>query len=319
MLEKYYDEQPIATTILKNMITKNSVSHAYLFISNNYPKTMDLVLDFAKLLITKDIDNIEKKQQIISMIDNNIYLDLKIIEPDGLWIKKDQMLDLQKKFSIKTNVNYKKIYIIKNAERLNNYSANTILKFLEEPEKNIIAILVSESPKQLLETIVSRCIQINLINHSPQFHNTLTTVEIIEKIFFNNKNNIDKLELISAKEMLDETIKFVSYYEQNGQEALLYSNKFYQEKIKNREFLLLFFDIIIAIYKDSINYLLKKEIEIFFDYKETIEKISKLNTIKTIIKKINIIIEYKGYIKYNVNTNLLMDKFILSIGDVIND
>ena len=36
-------------------------------------------------------------------------------------------------------------YIIKNAERLNPSSANTILKFLEEPEDNIIAILLTNN------------------------------------------------------------------------------------------------------------------------------------------------------------------------------
>lgn len=36
-------------------------------------------------------------------------------------------------------------------------SANTILKFLEEPPENIIAILVARNRFRVLETVVSRC------------------------------------------------------------------------------------------------------------------------------------------------------------------
>ena len=49
------------------------------------------------------------------------------------------------------------LFIIYNAEKLNTSSANTILKFLEEPEENIIAVLTTDNRYQVLDTILSRC------------------------------------------------------------------------------------------------------------------------------------------------------------------
>lgn len=183
MLKKYEEEQPIAIKMLNNMLKKETISHAYLFITNNYIEAINLVKDFAKEIIIKDIKDLKIKNQIITMINNKVYLDLKIIEPDGLWIKKNQTLDLQREFSLKTNQNFKKVYIIKDAEKLNQYAANSILKFLEEPEENIYALLISESSNQILETIKSRCIQINLTNNLTKSLNNLGTIEKIKTMF----------------------------------------------------------------------------------------------------------------------------------------
>ena len=58
----------------------------------------------------------------------------------------------------------KRIYIIKNADRFNASSANTILKFLEEPEDDIIAILLTTNRYHVIETILSRCQILTLAN-----------------------------------------------------------------------------------------------------------------------------------------------------------
>ena len=58
----------------------------------------------------------------------------------------------------------KLIYIIDPAEKLNPASANTILKFLEEPPEGIVAILITENKYNVLETIVSRCQCLSLVN-----------------------------------------------------------------------------------------------------------------------------------------------------------
>ena len=71
---------------------------------------------------------------------------------------------LQKKFETKALESDKRVYIINYADKMNSSSANSILKFLEEPEPDIIAILIADNRYQLLDTIVSRCQLINLVN-----------------------------------------------------------------------------------------------------------------------------------------------------------
>lgn len=50
-----------------------------------------------------------------------------------------------------------KVYIIEDFEKLTVQGENSILKFLEEPPENTIAILISTKPEQILNTIHSRC------------------------------------------------------------------------------------------------------------------------------------------------------------------
>ena len=97
---------------------------------------------------------------------------------------------MQRQFSTKAIETKYKIYIIHEAEKMNSSAANSILKFLEEPEPGIIAILITDNMYQLLDTIISRCQIISLSNSknysflemSPQ-----TSLEKISLFFANNK------------------------------------------------------------------------------------------------------------------------------------
>ena len=89
--------------------------------------------------------------------------------------------------------------------------------------------------------------------------------------------------------------------------------KLWHDYIKNKDDLLISFDIMILFYKDILNYLMEKPIEIFFDEEKSISDIAKINTITTICQKLSILTEFKDKIKYNANTNLLMDKLIITL------
>ena len=115
MLDDFMNDQPIAYKILKNSIISNKVSHAYIIESNGYSKSFDLALSFAKyLLCPKSYTNNSKCEDCgqCTSINNNEYIELKIIEADGQWIKKSQLDELQLDFSKKAVLGDKKIYII---------------------------------------------------------------------------------------------------------------------------------------------------------------------------------------------------------------
>ena len=60
------------------------------------------------------------------------------------------------------------IYVINNIEAMNTVSINAILKFLEEPGKNIYAILTTENESKILPTILSRTqiLRLKTVNQS---------------------------------------------------------------------------------------------------------------------------------------------------------
>ncbi|MBQ3297246.1 MAG: hypothetical protein IJJ63_01050 [Bacilli bacterium] len=144
---------------LDHIIENNKISHAYIIEIDNYDQDMVDIYDFVKMILfNKKHNELEQVNEgIIQFIDNNMYPDIKLIKPDGNNIRKRQLVELQKEYSNTSLLNNKRIYIIKNAEKMNQASGNTILKFLEEPEDNIIALLLTDNRYSVLETILSRC------------------------------------------------------------------------------------------------------------------------------------------------------------------
>ena len=163
MLDDFISDQAIAYKIFKNSISKNKLSHAYLINTNGYHKGFDFAKAFAKYLLCPNNETESHECSVCHLIDNNSYSEFKVIEADGLWIKKEQTDELQEMFSMKS-LSGRKVYIINGVENLNISASNSILKFLEEPEEGIVAILITDNIYKVLGTIVSRCQVINLNN-----------------------------------------------------------------------------------------------------------------------------------------------------------
>ena len=137
MLDEFQIEQPVIYKTLINSVKNNKCSHAYLIDANGYSKSLDLAIAFAKyILCPNSYTNCEKCENCnqCQNIDNREFIELKIIEAEGQWIKKNQLEELQLEFSKKSVLGNKKVYIINESEKLNVSSSNSLLKFLEEPE-----------------------------------------------------------------------------------------------------------------------------------------------------------------------------------------
>ena len=94
--------------------------------------------------------------------------------------------------------------------------------------------------------------------------------------------------------------------------TLLYVGKTWNNYITTKEETEMAYDIMINYYKDILNYQLNKPLEIF-ELNDNIKMIAEKNSQDEICQKINKIVELKDLIKYNINTNLLMDKLIINL------
>ena len=148
--------------IQENIKSKN-ISHAYLIETNGNNSADQFVYQFVKELL--DPSNQLDLDQFLLKIECDELEDLKIIRADAAVIKKEQLIELQKEFNTKSiNASGKRVYIVFEAEKLNQSSGNSMLKFLEEPKDDIVAILVSSNRYKILPTILSRCRIITLPN-----------------------------------------------------------------------------------------------------------------------------------------------------------
>ena len=315
MLDDFLSEQPIAYKILKNSITSNKVSHAYIIESNGYSKSFDLALSFAKyLLCPNSYTNNSKCEDCTqcTSITNNEYIELKIIEADGQWIKKSQLDELQLDFSKKAVLGDKKIYIIKDADKLNASSANSLLKFLEEPEEGIIAILLTDNIYQMIGTIVSRC-QVVSLKPNKKLDNLSTLNRIEDIIFISEQEITDFINSEDSINYIDKSIEFSRYYEDNKMNTLIYINRLWNDTFSDRTLNILGFSIMLLLYKDILNMKLGKDLEVFVDYTEDVKYICEKNSIECLMSKINVIMKLRDLIKFNINQNALMDKLIIEL------
>lgn len=300
MLKNFENDQKIACKILENELKNNTTTHAYLIETNNYINSSEFVLSFAKSLLCpyKYLNN-EKCVDCTQCenIDKNLYTELKIINPDGMWIKKEQTDLLQKDFSTKSIQSDKRVYIINEAEKLNVSSANSLLKFIEEPSDGIVAILVTSNVYNVISTIRSRCQIIRLKKNKEK-----------EKEHLINKLNYT-LEQYNEKKNL--ILNFILNVEKKKNDAIIDINSTWNDYNITRDDYINSFDMIVDYYIDIINNKIGRSL-VYYDEND-INDIFDKYTINQIIKKINIVKNRKNDIISNGNLNLIMDRLIIEL------
>ena len=77
-----------------HIVENNKISHAYIIEIDDYDSDMIDIYDFVKMIIfNKKHDDLDRiNDGIIKFIDNNMYPDIKLIEPDGNNIRKKQYI-----------------------------------------------------------------------------------------------------------------------------------------------------------------------------------------------------------------------------------
>lgn len=312
MLDDFIDEQPIIYKILSNSVKKNKLSHAYLFELNGYSKGFDMALAYAKFLMCpKNMSNNSMCNDCMQceLINQNNFLELKIIDTDSQWIKKEQLDELQREFMTKSLISNRKVYIINNADKLNVSASNSLLKFLEEPPEGIIAILIVDNMYQLLSTIISRCQVLSFKKKNN--NNDLSSIMKIGQYLFSDLNQLNEFVNVYGLELIDETINYIKYLETYKEDTIIYKNKTFIQKFNDRRKINIAFDLFILYYKDVFNKLLNISYEYYYDYTNDLNLIVEKNNINKIIKKIKLLVNLQSKIKYNLNSSLLMDKLVI--------
>lgn len=267
---------------ISKYVKSDRVNHAYL-IETNYSDRVKLAT-----ILAQRIDSFDSN---LSIEEYEKMDDLSIIDPDENVIKTEDIENLKEKFMTKSLTGNKRIYIINNADKMNMYAANKLLKFLEEPEDDIIAILTTYNKNKIIDTIVSRC-------------------QILR--FFIDENKFDKYD----KDYIDELFEFVLNIEENKEKAIAFQNRYDIKKLSERKYLQEFLNNILYIYDDVIKLINNKKIEFFKDYVDELKIISEKNTMESIKNKINAINFCIDRLEYNPNIKLLIDKLIIMMSGV---
>ncbi len=288
----------INSSELENLINyyrDGKLAHAYLISTNNIDKCKEVLLKVIKnIFCVLEYSQNCNKCSLCHLIDINTLPSLRIIYPDGNFIKKDQILELKNLFAKASQFTKESIYIIVNAEKMNKEAANTMLKFLEEPQGNVIGFFITNHKENIMPTISSRC-QLLKLNFATELYDQLgISLEKYNEYEEVVKNYLSKIETEKSKSIL-----------YNGE----YLSNYEKEDIK------VIFQIILKKYLSVLeNKLLKRETQNISDY----TFLNQLN-IDNLKKKINLIIEILNEINYNINVNLMLDKFVIEMDGINNE
>jgi DNA polymerase-3 subunit gamma/tau len=143
---------------LKNALSKNKISHAYLFTGVRGTGKTTIAKIFAKNVNCMDIrDGVPCGLCEICKCDNTDEIQ-DIIEIDAASNNGvDEIRELKNKIKLVPSGCKYKVYIIDEVHMLSTGAFNALLKTLEEPPSHVIFILATTEPQKLPITIISRC------------------------------------------------------------------------------------------------------------------------------------------------------------------
>ena len=152
------EQQPVVYHTLRNALEHNRLAHAYMFSGPSGTPKKETAYLLAQSLVCKESGFACEVCDTCERVAHNEYADMIYLDGTSVSIKKDDILKLQHAFA-KTGLEKtgKKIYVLDHAENATPDALNSLLKFLEEPGSDMIAILIVEQLDRVLPTIISRC------------------------------------------------------------------------------------------------------------------------------------------------------------------
>lgn len=146
----------------RKQLVNDMIAHAYLLSGEN--DTQETAFYMAQsLFCTRNTDGACGECEACQKIANENHGDFIFISGREKSIKKEDVLMIQERFLQTSLEEVKhKVYIIEDVDNASLVAMNSFLKFLEEPESNIVAILTTSNINRVLETIKSRCLILSL-------------------------------------------------------------------------------------------------------------------------------------------------------------
>ena len=280
--------EEIINSIINSFHEKKN-SHAFLLETNNLESCYKDLINMIKVLNCKN--GITDDCNVCHTIDVGTNPDIITIKPVKKEIGVEPINNIIKVFSTQPLISKYSMYIIYEADLLSVSAANTILKFLEEPEEGIVGFFITSRLSSMLPTITSRC---ELINMRYGNNSVLDLLNISEEEYMAYYN--------IAKHMID-VLNYKTIYER-----LYKANDITKYE---REEIIKIFKIIHNIYVIKFENIINNEYN-NLEYAQEILNIIDEKDPSLIAKRIKNIEQFLNDFKYNVNKELFINKLFIT-------
>ena len=144
--------------ILQRALKRKKIPNSMLFAGPEGVGKTKVALVVAKALncLKRSSDACEECAHCRAITNRN-FPDVMVISPAKEVLKIEQMRFLKEMAYLKPMAGRKRIFIIQEAEKMNEEASNSLLKVLEEPPPFSQIILITSNPYLIIPTIKSRC------------------------------------------------------------------------------------------------------------------------------------------------------------------
>lgn len=320
-IDQYLEEyQPVIYKTFVNALEAKKLSHAYLLSGSVGMPLKETALYLAKSLICDNPHPLACNSCITCLrVDENNYADLMVVDGSEAKIKKGDIEKITSNFD-KTALEEKgiMIYVLHLVETMTAVAVNSLLKFLEEPGKNIFAFLTTENEAKILPTIISRTQVLRFREISRQkimedAENLGVLPEDFEILsgFYNDASTIKEIseskDYLTAKKALNEQLNSLL---DSPDDAIFTCHKSVIPAIKQQPIARLYIKMLTEIFKDLLNITVNESINLK-SYDIILHDL--LSYITHIDKSLIVLMSSLKNLDYNVNIGLLLDHIIYTI------
>lgn len=316
---------------MQNAIKYKKVSHAYILNGEEGTGKKLLANVFAKALQCHQEDDTDSCGTCTSCLqaDSGNHPDIKYITHEKISIGVDDIREqVNNDIGIKPYNSQYKIYIIDDADKMTEQAQNAILKTIEEPPVYGIIILLTDNLNQLLPTILSRCVTLNLKPvRTDMIKDYLMTEYKIPDYMADLsasfcQGNVGKaIKYASSEEFLkikEEVLHLLRYIEEMEFYEIIDAIKSISvNKLEINDYL----DLIMLWYRDILMFKVTKNPNLLL-FKEEYKYISNQASMRDyegIENIINAIDKAKIRLKANVNFDIAIELMLLTLKENAND
>lgn len=311
--------QDRAKQMLQNGLRSDKLSHAYLFNGPAGTGKQKMAFNLAKAIFCiEQVDDACDECIECRKVEHQNHPGIHVVEPDGSMIKIEQIRDLQKEFSFRAAASQTKVYLIKQAERMTTQAANSLLKFLEEPQSKVVAILITDNGQAVLPTIRSRVQGIPFTPMTPKHMLKLLTDEGLSKHLV-----LPAVHIAAGPDAAREYIQLNWFAEMRNVMIQLSQESFdkfssasitAQHKVMKTELaehIETLLDLFVLWYKDMIHiHCGRKDQIIFIDQLDWLTKHAFIREVNHWIKCMEQAVEARKRLRFNVNPQLVLEQFM---------
>lgn len=316
-LKKY---QPIIYKTFVNASKEEKLSHAYLLSGSIGMPLKETAMFLAKSLICDNPNPLACEQCMTCLrVDEGNYSDLRVFDGSEGRIKKEDVQRILASFD-RTALEDKgvMIYVIHLVENMTSVAVNALLKFLEEPGKNIYAFLTTENESKVLPTIISRTqvLRFREIDRQEIINNAEIAGVLSEdaEILSGFLNDAETLKIVSeseeykiAKQALDDQLNSLLL---SPDDAVFTCERFVTPAIKDYNLARLYIKMLAEVFKDLLNLSVNGDITLKC-YDNILHEL--LTHLTHIDKSLLIILQALNRLDININIALLLDHIVYEI------